>query len=62
MVLAELATDEENPVERLRRIAAAMQTAKRMQQAVPANLLQDWTQVRRPRSRRRPRASWRARA
>jgi WS/DGAT/MGAT family acyltransferase len=48
MVLAELATDEEDPVARLRRIAAAMQTAKRMQQAVPANLLQDWTQVTTP--------------
>jgi WS/DGAT/MGAT family acyltransferase len=48
MVLAELATDEENPVTRLHRIASAMQAAKRMQQAVPANLLQDWTQVTTP--------------
>jgi WS/DGAT/MGAT family acyltransferase len=47
-ILAELATDEENPLARLRRIAAAMQAAKRMQQAVPANLLLDWTQVTTP--------------
>src|SRR5262249_43981572 len=40
-VLCELATDEADPVARLRRIGAAMQAAKRMQQAVPANLLQD---------------------
>jgi WS/DGAT/MGAT family acyltransferase len=47
-VLAELATDEPDAVARLRRIAGAMQAAKRMQQAVPANLLQDWTQVTTP--------------
>ena len=33
MVLAELATEKEDPVARLHRIAAAMKTAKRMQQA-----------------------------
>jgi WS/DGAT/MGAT family acyltransferase len=48
MVLAELATDEEDAVARLRRVSAAMHAAKRMQQAVPANLLQDWTQVTTP--------------
>ena len=47
-ILAELATDEEDPVARLLRIHGAMQAAKRMQQAVPANLLQDWTQVTTP--------------
>ncbi|MGH7287194.1 MAG: WS/DGAT domain-containing protein, partial [Myxococcota bacterium] len=47
-ILAELASDEEDPVARLLRIHGAMQAAKRMQQAVPANLLQDWTQVTTP--------------
>jgi len=47
-ILAELATDEADPLARLRRIATAMKAAKRMQQAVPANLLQDWTQVTTP--------------
>jgi WS/DGAT/MGAT family acyltransferase len=47
-ILAELATDEEDAVARLMRIHEAMQAAKRMQQAVPANLLQDWTQVTTP--------------
>jgi WS/DGAT/MGAT family acyltransferase len=47
-VLCELATDEPDPLARLRRIAAAMRAAKRVQQAVPANLLQDWTQVTTP--------------
>ena len=47
-VLSGLATDEPDAVARLRRIAGAMQAAKRMQQAVPANLLQDWTQVTTP--------------
>src|SRR5262245_66492367 len=42
-VLATLATDVEDPVARLRRIHEAMGSAKRMQQAIPANLLQDWT-------------------
>jgi WS/DGAT/MGAT family acyltransferase len=47
-VLAELATDEADPIARLGRIARAMQAAKRMNEAVPANLLQDWTQVTTP--------------
>jgi WS/DGAT/MGAT family acyltransferase len=47
-ILAELATDEADPVARLQRISSAMKAAKRMQQALPANLLQDWTQVTTP--------------
>jgi WS/DGAT/MGAT family acyltransferase len=47
-ILAELATDEADPVARLLRISSAMKAAKRMQQALPANLLQDWTQVTTP--------------
>ncbi|MEM7413341.1 MAG: wax ester/triacylglycerol synthase family O-acyltransferase [Myxococcota bacterium] len=47
-VLAELATDAEDPVERLRRIHAAMGEAKRMQRATPATLLTDWTEVATP--------------
>ena len=43
-MLADLATDEKDPVKRLPRIHVAMKSAKRMQQAVPANLLQDFTQ------------------
>ena len=41
-VLAELATDAADPVERLQRIHAAMSEAKRMQRATPATLLTDW--------------------
>jgi WS/DGAT/MGAT family acyltransferase len=47
-VLAELATDEADPVARLSRIHEAMQSAKRMQRAVPATLLTDWTEVATP--------------
>jgi WS/DGAT/MGAT family acyltransferase len=47
-VLAELATDEADPVARLGRIHDAMQSAKRMQRAVPATLLTDWTEVATP--------------
>ena len=47
-VLAELATDETDPVARLGRIHEAMQAAKRMQRAVPATLLTDWTEVATP--------------
>ena len=39
----------------------AMKSAKRMQQAMPATLLQDWTQFATPRCSRRRRASSRAR-
>lgn len=47
-VLAELATEVADPVERLRRIHVAMQEAKRMQEATPATLLTDWTEVAMP--------------
>ncbi len=47
-VLAEIATDEEDPVQRLRRVHAAMKSAKQMQAALPATLLQDWTQIATP--------------
>ncbi len=47
-VLAELATDEEDPVRRLQRIHEVMATAKRMQQAMPATLLQDWSEIATP--------------
>ncbi len=47
-ILATLATDIEDPVERLQTIHQAMKSAKRMQQAVPANLLSDWSQVAAP--------------
>ena len=47
-VVSELATDIEDPVGRLRRIHKAMQSAKRMQQATPATLLTDWTEIATP--------------
>jgi diacylglycerol O-acyltransferase len=47
-ILSTLATDIEDPLERLRRIHEAMKSAKRASEAVPANLLQDWTQVTTP--------------
>ncbi len=47
-ILCTLATDVEDPLERLRRIHEAMKSAKRASEAVPANLLQDWTQVATP--------------
>ncbi|HVP31774.1 MAG TPA: wax ester/triacylglycerol synthase family O-acyltransferase [Myxococcota bacterium] len=47
-VLGSLATDVDDPVERLERIHQAMTSAKRMQQALPANLLQDWAHVAMP--------------
>jgi WS/DGAT/MGAT family acyltransferase len=47
-ILCTLATDVEDPLERLRRIHEAMKNAKRASDAVPANLLQDWTQVATP--------------
>ncbi len=47
-ILCTLATDIEDPLERLRRIHEAMASAKRASEAVPANLLQDWTQVATP--------------
>jgi len=47
-ILCTLATDLDDPLERLQRIHEAMSNAKRAQEAVPANLLQDWTQVTTP--------------
>jgi WS/DGAT/MGAT family acyltransferase len=47
-VLAELATDEPDPLRRLRRIHESMRSAKQMQEAVPATLLQDFTQFATP--------------
>ena len=47
-VLADLATDIEDPVRRLMRIHEAMRAAKRMQEAVPADLLQDFSQFATP--------------
>ncbi len=47
-VLADLATTTADPVKRLLRIHEAMKTAKRMQEAVPADLLQDFTQFATP--------------
>jgi diacylglycerol O-acyltransferase / wax synthase len=44
-VVSELATEIADPVGRLRRIHAAMKSAKRMQQATPATLLTDWSEV-----------------
>jgi WS/DGAT/MGAT family acyltransferase len=47
-IIADIATDEKDPVERLRRIHEAMITAKRMQQATPATMMQDWTEFAMP--------------
>jgi WS/DGAT/MGAT family acyltransferase len=47
-VIAELATDEKDPVERLHRIHLAMNEAKRMQQATPASMMTDWTEFATP--------------
>ena len=47
-VVSELATEIADPVARLRRIHNAMKSAKRMQQATPATLLTDWTEVATP--------------
>ncbi len=47
-ILSTLATDIADPLERLQRIHEAMKNAKRASEAVPANLLQDWTQVTTP--------------
>lgn len=44
-ILGELATDEADPLERVQRIHRAMARSKRMQQAIPATMLTDWTEV-----------------
>jgi WS/DGAT/MGAT family acyltransferase len=47
-IIAEIATDEKDPVTRLHRIHEAMINAKRMQQATPATMMQDWTEFAMP--------------
>jgi WS/DGAT/MGAT family acyltransferase len=47
-ILSELATDEADPILRIQRIHRAMAESKRMQQAMPATLLTDWTEVATP--------------
>jgi len=47
-VIAELATDEKDPVARLQRIHLAMNEAKRMHRATPATMMQDWTEFAMP--------------
>ena len=47
-VIAELATDEKDPVDRLMRIHRAMKEAKRMNAATPASMMQDWTEFAMP--------------
>jgi len=47
-ILGELATDEADPIARVERIHRAMAKSKRMQQAMPATLLTDWTEVATP--------------
>lgn len=47
-VIAELATEEKDPVARLLRIHRAMKEAKRMHAATPATLMQDWTEFAMP--------------
>lgn len=47
-ILGELATDEADPLVRVQRIHRAMAESKRMQQAMPATMLTDWTEVATP--------------
>jgi diacylglycerol O-acyltransferase len=47
-ILGELATDEADPILRIQRIHRAMAESKRMQQAMPATMLTDWTEVATP--------------
>lgn len=47
-IIAELATDEKDPVARLQRIHEAMREAKRMQQATPATMMTDLTELAMP--------------
>jgi len=47
-ILGELATDEADPVARLRRISRAMKNAKEIHNAVPASLLQDFSKFATP--------------
>ncbi len=47
-ILGELATDEADPIARIQRIHRAMAESKRMQQAMPATMLTDWTEIATP--------------
>ncbi len=47
-ILGELATDEPDPLLRIERIHRAMAESKRMQKAIPATLLTDWTEIATP--------------
>ena len=47
-IISELATDEADPLERLRRISQAMQAAKELHNAVPASILQDFAKFATP--------------
>lgn len=47
-ILGELATDEPDPVARLRRISQAMTSAKEIHNAIPASLLQDFSKFATP--------------
>jgi len=47
-ILGELATDEADPILRIQRIHRAMAESKRMQQAIPATMLTDWTEIATP--------------
>jgi len=47
-ILGELATDEADPLVRVERIHRAMAESKRMQQAMPATMLTDWTEAATP--------------
>ena len=47
-IIARLATDVDDPVDRLLRIHEEMKNAKRMQQALPANLMTDVTEIAMP--------------
>ena len=47
-ILGELATDEADPILRIQRIHRAMTESKRMQQAIPATMLTDWTEIATP--------------
>lgn len=47
-ILGELATDEADPILRIQRINRTMTRSKRMQQALPATVLTDWTEIATP--------------
>lgn len=47
-ILGELATDEPDPILRIQRIHRAIAQSKRIQQAMPATILTDWTEIATP--------------